>query len=436
MLRGGRRVVQETQRDPARGEFLLGLVDVAGGQCRVAGDQIGVAVFAGVEQFSRQQPPFDPPFVQIVQPAGILRRAQHQLRGLGELVFAAQQLNLAEDVAGVAMQFAGHRVQQRLGVGGLLVRGDAGLRQRHLIGAEPLGGAQRGLILAAVEQEIHPRLVIARRDQRAEQIERRALGILRDRIGSPRAAHQTLGIGAVAARDHRARQRELALGRARRFVFEPRPDRGVVATVVPQRRLDAPAQEGLRGPAWIGREERAIALDRRAVVVAAQDDPFREFLRDRIRYRGLRLRRIRRLALAHQLDDVFQRLGIGLRGRRRRGDCGRRRRLAWRRRQSRGLAGRRAPGLASAGAAVAIGAVFWAAVLAAGAVFLAAVVGTRLRAIGRGFGNGTLVLATASTVKADNPTASARLVANAVDRNAAARAGRVTAFPNGESFNR
>ena len=73
---------------------------------------------------------------------------------------------------------------------------------------------------------------------------------------------------------------------------------------------------------------------------------------------------------------------------------------------------------------------------AAGAAFLAAVMGTTLREIGRGFGNGTLVLATASTVKADNPTASARLVANAVDRNAAARAGRVTAFPNGESFNR
>jgi hypothetical protein len=71
---------------------------------------------------------------------------------------------------------------------------------------------------------------------------------------------------------------------------------------------------------------------------------------------------------------------------------------------------------------------------------LAAVTGTRWRAIGRGFGNGTLVLAIASTVKAsnpkDNPKPSARLVANAVDRNAAARAGRVTAIPNGESFNR
>ena len=248
MLGGGRRIVQEAQRDPARGEFLLGLVDIAGGKRRVARDQIGVAVFADVEHFARQQPPFDPPFVQIVQPAGILRRAQHQLRGLGELFLAAQQLDLAEDVAGIAMQFARNRVQQGPGVGGLLVGRDARLRQRDLTGAEPLGGAQCGLVLAAVEQEIHPRLVIARRDQRAEQIERRALGILRHRIASPGAAHQALGIGAVAARDHGARQRELALGRQRRFVFEPSPR--------PRRRRDGRPTAPPRG-AGAGKSARA-----------------------------------------------------------------------------------------------------------------------------------------------------------------------------------
>jgi hypothetical protein len=71
------------------------------------------------------------------------------------------------------------------------------------------------------------------------------------------------------------------------------------------------------------------------------------------------------------------------------------------------------------------------------AVFVACVVfGTTLRAIGRGFGSGTFGLAAASAVHADNPTASARLVARAVDRKAAARAGRVTALLRGESFNR
>jgi hypothetical protein len=71
--------------------------------------------------------------------------------------------------------------------------------------------------------------------------------------------------------------------------------------------------------------------------------------------------------------------------------------------------------------------------LFAGAV-AAVVLGTTLRAIGRGFGNGTFGVAAAA--KADQPTASARLVASAVDRNAAARAELVTVFPDGESFNR
>src|SRR5712671_408141 len=89
----------------------------------------------------------------------------------------------------------------------------------------------------------------------------------------------------------------------------------------------------------------------------------------------------------------------------------------------------------SSGPAVATAAVFLA-VLAAGAIVLGEVVGTTLRAIGRGFGNGTVGVAPASAANTDNPTASARLVANAVDRNAAARNDGVTAFLRGESLNR
>jgi hypothetical protein len=63
------------------------------------------------------------------------------------------------------------------------------------------------------------------------------------------------------------------------------------------------------------------------------------------------------------------------------------------------------------------------------------VLGTMLRAIGRGFGNGTVGLAAAPAAHDDNPTASARLVANAVDRKAAARLDWVTTFLRGESFN-
>jgi len=89
-----------------------------------------------------------------------------------------------------------------------------------------------------------------------------------------------------------------------------------------------------------------------------------------------------------------------------------------------------------AGSAVATATVFLGAAFVAGAVFLAEVAGTTLRAIGRGFGNGTVGLAQASAANTNNPTASARLVANAVDRNAAARNDGVTAFLRGESLNR
>lgn len=81
-------------------------------------------------------------------------------------------------------------------------------------------------------------------------------------------------------------------------------------------------------------------------------------------------------------------------------------------------------------------AVFVADVVSVEVVFLAEELGAMLRTIGRGFGNGTFGLAQASVANADNSTTSARLVANAVDRNAAARVGEVTAFLRGESFNR
>jgi hypothetical protein len=57
-------------------------------------------------------------------------------------------------------------------------------------------------MLAAIQEQIHPRLVIARRQQCTEQIERRALGILGHQIVAPGIAYQPFRIGPVAARDH------------------------------------------------------------------------------------------------------------------------------------------------------------------------------------------------------------------------------------------
>src|ERR1700675_1798993 len=108
--------------------------------------------------------------------------------------------------------------------------------------------------------------------------------------------------------------------------------------------------------------------------------------------------------------------------------------LARRGRQWRGCSGCWRGGGRSRGCAAANGA---GAAAAGGAGAVAADLGTALRAIGRGFGSGTFGLAQASAAMADKPTASARLVANAVDRRAAARTERVTVFLcGGESFNR
>ena len=99
------------------------------------------------------------------------------------------------------------------------------------------------------------------------------------------------------------------------------------------------------------------------------------------------------------------------------------------------VAGARTGG-AGAGAAAAAGAA-GAGVWAAGALVCAVDFGTTLRAIGRGFGSGTFGFAQASKGKAASPTASARPVASAVDRKAAARAEEITVFLcGGESFNR
>jgi hypothetical protein len=52
-------------------------------------------MFADVQHLARQQPPFDPPFVDIVEAGGILRRAHHQSRGFREFLLAAKQLDEA-----------------------------------------------------------------------------------------------------------------------------------------------------------------------------------------------------------------------------------------------------------------------------------------------------------------------------------------------------
>ncbi len=220
------------------------------------------------------------------------------------------------------MQLGRHCSEQCVGIRRLPGDADARPGQGHLRAAEALGRAQRRIGIAAIEQHVHTRLVIAGRDERAEHVDGQVLGIARYRIAAPCVADQPLRAGAVAAREQRLGEREFALGGNRLLALEVGLDRGVLALVVPQRRFDAAAQEGLRRPARIGGDEGAVALDRSAIVIAAQIDPFAELARHGIANRLHQLCGFRTLALADQLDDVFERFGIRLRGRRRRSNGG------------------------------------------------------------------------------------------------------------------
>ena len=61
------RLAQKTQRDPAGGKLLLGAVVFVIGRRRAVGDLIGQSGVAEIEKFSRHQPPFHPPLVDIDQ---------------------------------------------------------------------------------------------------------------------------------------------------------------------------------------------------------------------------------------------------------------------------------------------------------------------------------------------------------------------------------
>ena len=63
MLVGGVRVVEEAQRDPARGELLLGAIVLLGGRHGFGRDAVGGRGIAGIEQPARDQAPLVPPFV-------------------------------------------------------------------------------------------------------------------------------------------------------------------------------------------------------------------------------------------------------------------------------------------------------------------------------------------------------------------------------------
>ena len=127
-----RRLVPEPQRDPAGGELLLGAI-VFVGRCGAAGgDLVGRLGIAEVEQFAGDEPPLDPPLVDIAEPVRLVRRRKHPPRGLGDLVGATQPLDAAERIAGIMPSHSRHRIEQRLGLGGFIDDGGARLGDGEL----------------------------------------------------------------------------------------------------------------------------------------------------------------------------------------------------------------------------------------------------------------------------------------------------------------
>ena len=90
------RVIEIAQRDPARHEMALDAGVLLGRLGRIRHHLIGGAGVAEIEQLARHHPPFDPPFLPIVDLGEIVRGGQQHLRGFVELAVVAQDVPCAK----------------------------------------------------------------------------------------------------------------------------------------------------------------------------------------------------------------------------------------------------------------------------------------------------------------------------------------------------
>ena len=168
MRRGELRIVQKLERDPARGELALDLVDFLGRRGGVTRNLIGGLCVADVEQFAREEPSLDPPFVGVVQVAHVTRHREHQAPGFGDLVLTAQQLQLREQVSDVVTRFMRHCFCKRFRLARLVRDCNAQPRDCELYAAEALRRAQAGVGIIRIEPALHARLVVAGMQERSE----------------------------------------------------------------------------------------------------------------------------------------------------------------------------------------------------------------------------------------------------------------------------
>ena len=157
--RGG-RIIEKTQRDPARHEMALDARVFFGRLGPLRHHAIGRAGVAHVEQLARHDAPFDPPFLAIGDLLGVAGRGQQHLRRLGDLVFVAQNVRVREQIARILACFRRHGVKQLLGIVALAVERDTRLRDCSLGPPEPARGSRCGFVVGGKQPLLHARLVI------------------------------------------------------------------------------------------------------------------------------------------------------------------------------------------------------------------------------------------------------------------------------------
>ena len=195
------RLVQEPQRDPAGGEMLLGAVVLVDRRRRAIGDLIGHAGIAEIEQLARNEPPLDPPLIEIAEPCRVMRHPDHPLRGFGDLVGAAQPLDAAEHIAGVVPGGFRDGFEQCFGVAGLVDDGGARLGDGKRDGVEMTRSAQPGVVVLGIKPHVHARLVVRGRDEPGEDFACLRFKIGAKRVAAPGIAHRRLRAGTVALRE-------------------------------------------------------------------------------------------------------------------------------------------------------------------------------------------------------------------------------------------
>ena len=302
-----RGLVQEAKRNPSSGKLLLGAMVLVDRRRGAIGDRVGELIVAEIEQLARNQPPLDPPLIDIADPFRLARRAGHPLSGFHDLVAAAQPLGATEDITGIVPALCRDFFQQSLGLARFVDDGGPRLADSNLDGAKMARCPHAGVIVFDVEAGVHARLVVGGRDQASKHVPRLRLEVRGEAVLAPGVAHRRLRAGWVAFAQQRSRQREPALRRARRIVSEKFNDGAPIRLLLPKRRFGASAERRNRGPAGIGRDERGVAREIEVGTVAAQDRPLNQLAGDGIGDRALDARCFVHSALVHQVDGLLDR---------------------------------------------------------------------------------------------------------------------------------